>query len=76
MQRPAIVLMAIAGLIFGPLLGYLMGYNLPTPLFNFLDQVRLDPVNDFGDMYRPMIGLAVAIILFEGGMTLRFKELV
>ena len=75
LQRPAIVLMAIAGLIFGPLLGYLMGYNLPTPLFNFLDQVRLDPVNDFGDMYRPMIGLAVAIILFEGGMTLRFKDL-
>jgi len=75
LQRPAIVLMAIAGLIFGPLVGYLMGYNLPTPLFNFLDQVRLDPVNDFGDMYRPMIGLAVAIILFEGGMTLRFKDL-
>jgi len=45
------------------------------PVFDFLDQVRLDPVNDFGDLYRPMIGLAVAIILFEGGMTLRFKDL-
>jgi len=75
LQRPAIVLMAIAGLIFGPLVGYLMGFNLPTPVFDFLDQVRLDPVNDFGDLYRPMIGLAVAIILFEGGMTLRFKDL-
>ena len=36
---------------------------------------RLDPINDFGDLYRPMIGLAVAIILFEGGLTLRFKDL-
>ncbi len=75
LQRPAIVLMAIAGLIFGPLIGYLMGFNLPTPIYDFLKQLRLDPVNDFGDLYRPMIGLAVAIILFEGGMTLRFKDL-
>jgi len=29
LQRPAIVLMAIAGLIFGPLVGFLMGFNIP-----------------------------------------------
>ena len=75
LQRPAIVLMAIAGLIFGPLLGYLLGFNLPGPTEHFFEQLRLDPVNDFGDLYRPMIGLAVAIILFEGGMNLRFKDL-
>ncbi|WP_416878105.1 cation:proton antiporter [Litorimonas sp.] len=75
LQRPAIVLMAIAGLIFGPLLGYLLGFNLPGPIEHFFEQLRLDPVNDFGDLYRPMIGLAVAIILFEGGMNLRFKDL-
>ncbi len=75
LQRPAIVLMAIAGLIFGPLLGYLLGFNLPEPIKHMFEQVRLNPVNDFGDLYRPMIGLAVAIILFEGGMTLRFKDL-
>jgi NhaP-type Na+/H+ or K+/H+ antiporter len=75
LQRPAIVLMAIAGLIFGPLLGYLLGFNLPEPVKGLFEQLRLNPVSDFGDLYRPMIGLAVAIILFEGGMTLRFKDL-
>ncbi len=75
LQRPAIVLMAIAGLIFGPLIGYLLGLNLPAPITGVLEQLRLNPVSDFGDLYRPMIGLAVAIILFEGGMTLRFKDL-
>ena len=75
LQRPAIVLMAIAGLIFGPLIGWLLSLNPPAQLVGALDLLRLDPINDFGDLYRPMIGLAVAIILFEGGMTLRFKDL-
>lgn len=35
----------------------------------------LNPVEDFGDIYRPLISLAVAIILFEGGLTLNFKEI-
>jgi NhaP-type Na+/H+ or K+/H+ antiporter len=35
----------------------------------------LDPARDFGDLYRPLISLAVAIILFEGGLTLNFKEI-
>lgn len=75
LQRPAIVLMAIAGLIFGPLIGWLLSLNLPSQMTHALETFRLDPINDFGDLYRPMIGLAVAIILFEGGMTLRFKDL-
>ncbi len=29
-----------------------------------------DPARDIGELYRPMISLAVAVILFEGGMTL------
>ena len=75
LQRPAIVLMAIAGLIFGPLISWLLTLNIPAQLTGTLDLFRLDPIHDFGDLYRPMIGLAVAIILFEGGMTLRFKYL-
>ena len=76
LQRPAIVLMAIAGLIFGPLVGYLMGLSfMPSAIHDFLGIIRLNPISDFGDVYRPMIGLAVAIILFEGGLTLRFKDL-
>ena len=75
LQRPAIVLMAVAGLIFGPLIGWLLTLDLPAGLAGILDALRLDPVNDFGDVYRPMIGLAVAIILFEGGLNLRFRDL-
>lgn len=76
LQRPAIVLMAIAGLIFGPLVGFLMNLSfMPAAGHDFLGILRLNPISDFGDVYRPMIGLAVAIILFEGGLSLRFKDL-
>ena len=68
LQRPAIVLMAIAGLIFGPLVGFLMGLPAPAIVHECLEMLRLDPQVDFGDVYRPMIGIAVAIILFEGGL--------
>lgn len=75
LQRPAIVLMAIAGLLFGPFIGWLLTLGAPEKVQDVLEMFRLDPVKDFGDVYRPMIGIAVAIILFEGGLNLRFKDL-
>lgn len=76
-QKPAIVLMAIAGLIFGPLIGAIIAWNPDwiEPVTGLLLAVHIDPVNDFGELLRPMIGIAVAIILFEGGLTLRFSDL-
>ncbi|MEM8841030.1 MAG: sodium:proton antiporter [Pseudomonadota bacterium] len=35
----------------------------------------IDPVTEFGPLFSPIIGIAVAIILFEGGITLNFHEL-
>ncbi|GAB5510899.1 MAG: sodium:proton antiporter [Hyphomicrobiales bacterium] len=35
----------------------------------------VNPSEDFGDLLKPMVALAVAIILFEGGMTLNFAEI-
>ena len=35
----------------------------------------LEPSSDFGDLLQPMISLSVAIILFEGGLNLRWHEL-
>lgn len=35
----------------------------------------IEPARDFGAVYQPAIGLAVAIILFEGGLTLNFHEI-
>ncbi|MFS2316587.1 cation:proton antiporter [Maricaulis sp. D1M11] len=63
LRWPSIVLMMGAGLILGPIWAFLAG----TPL--------LDPSIAFGDYLRPMIAMAVAVILFEGGITLNFREL-
>jgi NhaP-type Na+/H+ or K+/H+ antiporter len=54
---PAIVLMLVAGIIIGPVLGV------------------FDPLRDIGPLTGPMISIAVAIILFEGGLTLNFHHL-
>ncbi|MFB0491102.1 NhaP-type Na+/H+ or K+/H+ antiporter [Methylobacterium sp. OAE515] len=46
-------------------LGFLVG-----PLLGWLH-----PSRDFGPNLRPLIGLAVAIVVFEGGLALDFREL-
>lgn len=35
----------------------------------------MNPGVAFGDLFRPVIAVAVAVILFEGGLTLNFREL-
>ncbi|MEC7667682.1 MAG: cation:proton antiporter, partial [Pseudomonadota bacterium] len=35
----------------------------------------LDPSESFGDLLQPIVSIAVAIILFEGGLSLKFHEL-
>ncbi len=57
LRMPAIVLMLVAGILVGPVLGV------------------IDPVRDIGHLTGPMISIAVAIILFEGGLTLNFHTL-
>lgn len=57
LRLPAIVLMLLAGIIVGPVLGV------------------FDPVRDIGPLMGPIISIAVAIILFEGGLTLNFHSL-
>lgn len=63
LRWPSIVLMMGAGLILGPIWSVIAG----APLVH--------PTAAFGDYLRPMIALAVAVILFEGGITLNFREL-
>ena len=35
----------------------------------------LVPAEDFGEIFRPAVTLAVAVILFEGGLTLKFSQI-
>lgn len=35
----------------------------------------IDPEAVFGDLFRPIVSLAVGLVLFEGGLTLRFDEI-
>jgi len=35
----------------------------------------IDPEANFGELFRPIVAVAVALILFEGGITLKFKAL-
>lgn len=56
-QWPSIVIMSIAGLLIGPVLGL------------------VNPKEALGELYSPMISLAVAIILFEGSSSLDIREI-
>jgi NhaP-type Na+/H+ or K+/H+ antiporter len=60
---PAIVLMLVAGFVAGPIMG------------SIAPEYALDPEAAFGDLLEPMIGIGVALILFEGGLSLDYREL-
>lgn len=65
---PAIVLMAIVGILAGPVLGIL---RPPEGV-----GAGLEPMEAlFGEFYRPIIAIAVAVILFEGGLSLNLTEI-
>ncbi|MEX2586859.1 MAG: cation:proton antiporter [Actinomycetota bacterium] len=54
---PSILLLLSAGLIAGPILGW------------------LNPDELFGELLDPFVSLAVGVILFEGGLSLKIREL-
>ncbi|MFK7742417.1 MAG: cation:proton antiporter [Planctomycetota bacterium] len=55
----------VPAILFLLLAGFTIG-----PLLNLFS-----PEQAFGELFRPLVSLSVGIILFEGGMTLRFDEL-
>jgi NhaP-type Na+/H+ or K+/H+ antiporter len=57
LKLPAIVFLLIAGLLAGPVTGF------------------VNPDALFGDLLFPLVSLCVAVILFEGSLTLRFAEI-
>ncbi|MFT4841148.1 MAG: NhaP-type Na+/H+ or K+/H+ antiporter [Planctomycetota bacterium] len=57
--------MRVPAILFLLLAGFLIG-----PVFGWFA-----PEDTFGELFRPIVSLAVGIILFEGGLTLRFRDL-
>ena len=66
-----IVAQVLAARLRIPAIVLLLGVGfLVGPVFGWLQ-----PSADFGSNLRPLIGLAVAIVVFEGGLALDFREL-
>ena len=63
LKLPAILVLLGFGFLAGPVPEAINGKPL------------LDPDGLFGEMLFPIISLSVAVILFEGGLTLKFSEL-
>ncbi len=57
LRLPSILLLLIAGIVAGPVTGF------------------LNPDELFGPMLTPFVSLSVGVILFEGGLSLDFREL-
>lgn len=73
-QAPAIVLMSVAGLAVGPVWAVIFGHPLLDPSQVF-STGKTDELGNPTSLLGPIISLAVAVILFEGGLNLRFHEL-
>ena len=66
LQLPAILFLLISGIVFGPL----------SIFFTMSGGAILDPSSLFGDeLLYPLISLSVAIILFEGCMSLKYEDI-
>ena len=82
MHQEAIIAFAVIGLIaiFCQWLAWWV--KLPAIVFLLISGVVIGPVMGwlhpdalFGDLFFPMVSLAVSVILFEGSLTLKFEEI-
>ncbi len=61
-RLPAILFLLIAGIVVGP-------------VFEYFNLSYLDPDALFGQLLFPIVSLSVAVILFEGSLTLKFEDI-
>ncbi len=64
---PSILLLLLAGMCVGPLWSWMPWAG---------DRPLLDPDSLFGDLLLPMVSLSVGLILYEGGLSLNFSQIV
>lgn len=60
---PSILLLLLAGFTVGPIAEWISGERI------------LDPDGLLGDILAPLVSISVGIILYEGGLTLRLREI-
>jgi NhaP-type Na+/H+ or K+/H+ antiporter len=65
LKMPAILLLLVLGILVGPVLRASMDDAI----------LAIDPDDLLGDLLTPIVGLSVGMILYEGGLTLSFREL-
>ncbi len=71
---PSIVLLALIGLAVGPLAQVLAGFDIFAGWFASQHFLPFRPAETLGELFGPIVSLSVAIILFEGGLTLSLSE--
>ena len=59
LRLPAILLLLVVGFVVGPLMNHRW----------------VNPDALMGDLLMPLVSLSVGLIMFEGGLTLKFREL-
>ncbi len=65
LRSPAILLLLLMGILVGPVLRKFFPDS----------SLAIDPDHLLGDLLNPIVGLSVGMILYEGGLTLRVREL-
>ncbi|WP_020568276.1 cation:proton antiporter [Neolewinella persica] len=71
LRVPAILPLIIAGLLVGPFAEYYFGHRIITPRFESDSESGLFP----GNLLFGFVSLAIGLILFEGGLTLKSREI-
>ena len=82
MQEHLLVTFAVLGILGSLAQWFAWWVKLPAILFLLLIGILVGPVFDwfnpnnvFGDLLFPIISLSVSVILFEGSLTLKFREI-
>jgi CPA1 family monovalent cation:H+ antiporter len=82
MQEELLIKLAVVGVLGSVAQWFSWWVKLPSILFLLLLGFLVGPITGylnpdevFGDLLFPMVSLAVSVILFEGALTLNFKEI-
>jgi len=82
MYQDAVIALSVIGIVAILCQWFAWWVKLPAILFLLLSGIVLGPLTGwlepeklFGDLLLPMVSLSVAIMLFEGSLTLKFNEI-